>query len=51
MGILQITERSVMKAICGVHFNCRKSADNVMLMLRLNEAINVLAMACWVLRM
>ena len=45
MGILRRTERSVMKAMCGVQLNDRKRSTDLMFMLGLNETIDQLAMA------
>ena len=48
MGILQRTERSMVRAMCGEQLKVRKRAKNVMLCL--NETIDKLAMVssvCW----
>ena len=44
MGILR-TERSMVRAMCGVQFNGRKRSTNLMFMLGLRETIDQLAMA------
>ena len=44
------TERSMVRAMCGVQLNDRKRTKDLMLMLGLNETIDQLAMAssvCW----
>ena len=45
MGILRRTERSVMRAMCGVQLKDRKRSTDLMFMLSLNETIDQLAMA------
>ena len=45
MRILQMTERSMVRAMCGVHLKDRKRSTYLMLMLGLNETIGQLAMA------
>ena len=50
MGILQRTERSMVRAMCGVQLKGRKKSINLMFILGLNETIDQLAMAnnvCW----
>ena len=50
MGILQMTERSILKAICGVQLKDRKKSMDLMFMFSLNEAVDQLAVAnsiCW----
>ena len=50
IGILQITKGSIMRVICLVHLKDRKRVNDLMLMLDLNEAIDLFAMAnsdCW----
>ena len=50
MGILQRTERSMVRAMCGAQLKDRKRSTDLMLMLGLNETIDQLAMAnsvCW----
>ena len=50
MGILQTTERSMMRAMCGVQLKDTKRFTDLMLMLGLSETIDQLAMAnsvCW----
>ena len=44
-GNLQRTERSMMRAICGVQLKDRNRSKDLMLMLDLNETIDQLAMA------
>ena len=44
MGILQRTERSMVRAMCGVQLKDRKRSTNLMFMLSLKEAIDLLAM-------
>ena len=44
MRILQRTERSMVRAICGVQLKNRKISTDLMLMLGLNETIDQLAM-------
>ena len=45
MGILRRTERSMVRAMCGVQLKDRKRSKDLMLMLGLNETIDQLAMA------
>ena len=45
MGILQRTERSIVRAVCGVQLKDRKRSKDFMLMLGMNETIDQLAMA------
>ena len=45
MGILRRTERSMLRAMCGVQLKDRKRSMDLMLMLGLNETIDLLAMA------
>ena len=45
MGILQRTERSMVRAMCGVQLIDRKRSTDVMFMLGLNETMDQLAMA------
>ena len=45
MGILRRTERSMVRAMCGVQFKDRKRSMALMFMLGLNETIDQLAMA------
>ena len=50
MGILQRTERSMVRAMCGVQLKDRKRSTDLMFMLGLNETIDKLAMVnsvCW----
>ena len=44
MGILQRTERSLVRAMCGVHLKHRNRSTDLMFMLGLGEAIDQLAM-------
>ena len=44
MGILQRTERSMVRALCGVQLKDRKRSMDLMFMLGLNETIDQLAM-------
>ena len=43
--ILQRIEISMVRAICGVQLRARKKAEDLMLMVSLNDAIDLLAMA------
>ena len=45
MGISQRTERSMVRAMCGVQFKDRKRSTDLMLMLGFKETIDQLAMA------
>ena len=45
MEVLQRTERSMMRAMCGVQLKDREISGDFMLMLGLNETIDQLAMA------
>ena len=45
MGILRRTKRSLVRAIYGIQLKDRKRSKNLMLMLRLNETMDQLAMA------
>ena len=45
MGILQRTERSMVRAMCGVQLKDRKRSTDLMSMLGLNETIDQSAMA------
>ena len=45
IGILRLTEGSVVRAMCGVHLKDRKTSMDLMFMLGLNETIDQLAMA------
>ena len=45
MGILQRTERSMVRAMCGVQLKDRKISKDLMFMLGLTETIDQLAMA------
>ena len=45
MGILRRTERSIVRAMCGVQFKDRKRSTDLMFILGLNETIDQLAMA------
>ena len=50
MGILQRTERSMVRAMCGVQLNGTKRTGYMMFMLGLNEVMDQLAVAssvCW----
>ena len=50
MGILRRTERSMLRAMCGVQLKDRKRSTDLMFMLGLNGTIDQLAMAssvCW----
>ena len=50
MGILQRTERSMMRAICGAQLKDIKISTDLMFMLGLSESIGQLALAnsaCW----
>ena len=50
MEILQMTERSILKAMCGVQLKDRKKSMDLMFMFCLNEAVDQLAVAnsiCW----
>ena len=50
MRILQRTERSMARAMCGVHVRNSKRSMDMMFMLGLNETIDQLAMTnsvCW----
>ena len=50
MGILQRTEGSMVRAMCGEQFKDRKISTDLMVMLGLNETIDQLAIAngvCW----
>ena len=44
MGILQRTERSMVRSMCGVQLKHRKRSSDLMFMLGLNEIIDQLAM-------
>ena len=44
MGILQRTERSMVRAMCGVQFKDRERSTDLMLMLGLKETIDHLTM-------
>ena len=45
MGILRRTERSIVKAMCGLQLKDRKTSEDLMLMLGLKDIIDELAMA------
>ena len=45
MGISQRTEKSIVKASCGVQLKDRKTSMDSLLMMGLNEGIDQLAMA------
>ena len=45
MGILQQTEKSMVRAMCGVQLKYRKGSTDLLLMLGLNETIDQLAIA------
>ena len=50
MIILQRTERSMVRAMCGVQLKDRKRSTDLMFILQLNETIDQLAIAnsvCW----
>ena len=45
MGILRMTEKSMLRVMCGVQLKDRKRSTDVMFMLGLSEPIDLLAMA------
>ena len=50
MAILQRTERSIVRAMCGVQLKDRKRSTDLIFMLGLNDAMDQLAMTntvCW----